>query len=156
LCLRACFPTTLSLFVGKLFFILSLSLSLSFSLSLSHIYMYDIYIIHMYTYGIYISAVLGFELRALHWAKQMLYHFSHMPNPFFALVILQIGFHIFAWASLQLQSSYLCLTGSWDYRYVPSYPACWLRCVFTNFPGLFSNPDPSNLCISSNWDYIFQ
>jgi hypothetical protein len=35
---------------------------------------------------------LGFELKASHSAKQVLYSLSHASSPFFAMVILEMGF----------------------------------------------------------------
>jgi hypothetical protein len=44
-----------------------------------------------YYYYFFLS-VLGFELKASTFARQVLYHLSHTSCPFLALVIFQIGF----------------------------------------------------------------
>jgi hypothetical protein len=45
--------------------------------------------------------VLGIELRALDFAEEVLYHLSHIPNTFFALIIFKGGSHILAKDPLQ-------------------------------------------------------
>jgi hypothetical protein len=69
----------------------------------------------------------------------------------FALVIFQLESCVFAWASLRLRSSYLCLPCSWDHRQY--YHAYWDG-VSTNFlPRLASNQHPPNLYRPSSLDY---
>jgi hypothetical protein len=56
----------------------------------------------------------------------ILYHFNHA---------LQIESYAFAWASLAPQSSYPCLSGSWNYRCEALCPALLLTFFVSFFQG---------------------
>jgi hypothetical protein len=66
---------------------------------------------------------LGFELRALCFAKQALHCLTHTSSPFVALVILEMGLanYLLGLAS-KLDPPDLSLPGSWDYRGEPLVP----------------------------------
>jgi hypothetical protein len=73
----------------------------------------------------------------------VLYQLSHGPSNFAFTIFFEVGSHIFVQASLKLQSSYLCLPSSWDYKSVNSMPGLFLRQGFANFlPNFTSIQDP--------------
>lgn len=74
--------------------------------------------------------ILEFEFRVWH---LLVYHSSHAPTSFFATVIFQIGFHVFAQGEPQAVILYLCFQCSWDHRHIPSCQAYWLRWVLLIF-----------------------
>jgi hypothetical protein len=80
---------------------------------------------------------------------------SHSPIPF-ALVIFQIGSHIFAWGQPQTGMHLLCLPHRWDDRHTPPCLHCWLRLGLTNFlPGMVSKYNLPNLHLPCGWKYRY-
>jgi hypothetical protein len=87
--------------------------------------------------------------------KQTVYHLSHTPQPFFALIVLWIETCISCLGlALDGQSFYLQLPQSWEYRSLPPHSAYFLKWDFANFLlGLAFNQDAPDLCLPSSWDY---
>jgi hypothetical protein len=99
---------------------------------------YDIISYIIYTYVFYLLTAFGdtgIWAQSLTLARQLLYHLSHKPSPFFTLIIFQVVSHIFATYSLPQ---------SWDDRREPPSPTYWLKEAFAHFfcLGLVLNHDP--------------
>jgi hypothetical protein len=75
-----------------------------------------------------------------------------MPVAIFALVILQVGSHVFCFAGLDLGSSYLHIPSDWeDWQHHHAQLLVEIRscCLFR----LASIQDPPDLHLLSSWDY---
>jgi hypothetical protein len=71
--------------------------------------------------------------QGLAFSRHALYHLSHIPQPFFALLVFQIESFIFAQGQPGLLFSYLHLLFSWDCRHEQPCLSFWLWWSLANF-----------------------
>jgi hypothetical protein len=117
-------------------------------------FLYLISLNFYYYYYYLFLAVLKFEFRVSPCLACTL-PLETCPQTFFALVIFQMGFCVFAEEGFRLHSSYLCLPRSLDYRHVLLCPTGWLRWGLTNFLAGYASImcHPPDLHYLTSWDY---